>query len=320
MNIRWQALILIILVITSLTLTKLNSGASFAKNPQPQENTEATSNKPPHSLSYQKASLSSLSTVKKLPTRKWNVYDPEISAKSVLVHSLDDELPFYYNNTREPRVLASLTKLLTSIVVIEDIGLNKKIPITKKSVDTQGLSGDLKSGQSYLAQHLLKLMLLTSSNDAASAFEEYIGGQKEMVAKIMDKADKIDLSDWFSVDDGSGLSDFNTGTAQDFLKVTKYIVKNHPEIFSWTQTHDFLIQPINEPNERRVYNINSLVDRRDFWGGKTGTSQIAGENLVSIFNIKDRRVALIIMKSQNRNRDTEILINWVKEAYNFPKN
>jgi len=68
-----------------------------------------------------------------------------------------------------------------------------------------------------------------------------------------------------------------------------------------------------------VYNVNELTSYRNFLGGKTGTSEMAGENLISIFNIKDRRVVLIILGSEDRNKDVDTLINWIQKAYNFPE-
>jgi D-alanyl-D-alanine carboxypeptidase len=311
MSLKWQALILIGIILVSLTVTRLYSiGIS---NNYELENSSSTED-----LYNEKSSPDEVKPVKKMPIRKWDVLDPSITAKSAIVHSLDDNLPFFYKNSREPRILASLTKLFTSIIVLEDIGLDKKIPITEKIISTQGLAGNLKSGESYSARDLLKIMLLTSSNDAAAAFEEFVGGKEIMAQKINSKAIELGL-DSISVEDASGLCDYNMGKPIDFLELSKYILKNNPEIFIWTQSHDIWVQPWNGSEERKVYNINAIANRKDFLGGKTGTSEIAGENLVALFNIKDKRVIIILMNSENREKDVETLINWVKKAYDFPE-
>jgi serine-type D-Ala-D-Ala carboxypeptidase (penicillin-binding protein 5/6) len=317
MNIRWQSIILIVLIIISFTLTRFSNKASISADEEV-NNKEIISNEKSSNISYQKASFSDFDPLQKVPTRKWDIFDPELSAEAVLIHSLDDDFRLYYENTREEHVLASLTKLMTAVVVIENIGINKKIPITQKAIDTQGFTGDLKSGEVYSARDLLKIMLLTSSNDAAAAFEEYLGGKDNMARAIHKKAAELDMKS-IIVEDGSGLSDFNYGNAYDLLKIIKYIIKNHPEIFTWTQNRSFLIQPLNEPISRKVYNINNIVERKDFIGGKTGTSEVAGENLISIFSIEGRRVAFIILGSKDRYKDAVALINWIKEAYTFPE-
>jgi len=310
MSIKWQTLILIILILVSVTVTKLYGISPSSENTSNNATTTASSN--------QQASLSDIEPVKKIPTRKWDVLDPKLSADVIIAHSLDDNLPFYYQNIRDAHVLASLTKLLTTIVVMEDIGLDKKIPVTKEAIETRGLAGDLKSGESYSARDLLKIMLLTSSNDAAAAFEKYVGGKEKMAKKINNKAIKLGLNS-ISVEDASGLCDYNMGEGIDFLKLTKYILKHHPEIFTWTQAHDIWVQPWNGANQRKVYNINPLSNNKSFLGGKTGTSKVAGENLVSVFNIENRRVVIILMGSQNRVEDSQKLISWIKKAYTFPE-
>ncbi len=317
MTLKWQALLLVILILTSLTLTRLG-GSVGPGEIAPSQISEASSNKTiPNLFSFQRAVLTSnFEPVQKIPARRWDVQDPQISAYAVLVQSLDDSIPLYYNNTHEPWTLASLTKLLTAVVIIEEVGINKKIPISKEAIATEGIAGNLASGEVYTARDLLKIMLLTSSNDAAAAFEEYLGGKTALARKLTKKAFSVGMLETV-IEDGSGLDDSNKGTTSDFLKLTTYIIKQHPEIFVWTRTAEFLVQPINDTNAHTVYNINTLVERRDFLGGKTGTSSKARQNIVSVFNVENHRIAVILFGSWNRIQDVETLLSWVQEAYIF---
>lgn len=320
MDFKYQSLILIALILFSLTLTQLGaSGASEAASGLENQNNQATSSKNLEDL--QSASVADFEGVKKTPERKWNVLDPEINSKAALVYSLDDEFPLLSINAHEEYSLASLTKLITAVVVIEDIGLTEKITITAEAVDNPWKAGHLKSGQVYYADDLLKLMLLTSSNDAANAFEEHLGGKEEFVKVANNKMEKVGISEDTIINDGSGLNDSNMGTADDFLKLSKYILKNHPKIFTWTRNYEMLIQPVesNDLNvqSRTEMNINGLVENRNFLGGKTGTSQIAGENLVALFDSGDRRMLVILMGSENRSSEAQKLLNWAQKAYNF---
>ena len=322
MSIKWQALILIVLILISVTLTKVGStdrqflaqnlGVSLG-----QSNNLSTSTPP--NFSYQRASLIATqgSEIQKAPTRNWNVLDPRIKAEAVLIQSLDEQFPFFHYNTYKNWPLASLTKLLTAVVVFEDIGINKKILITERAQKTEGEAGGLKSGEIYTARDLLKIMLLTSSNDAAAAFEDYTGSPEEFLKILSLKAEKIGMSQTFLYD-GSGLSDLNRGTANDLLRLIKYILGHEPEIINWTRLNEFLVQPINDVNYRTVYNINPLVKNQNFLGGKTGTSEEAGENLISIFSLENYRVVMILLGSPDRVKESEFLLNWVKEAYTLP--
>ncbi len=317
MDVKWQTLILTVLILFSLTLTKLGGNTEAPEsNANAAFLTVATTTPASHLLTFQGAALVEYRPVQKVPTRKWNVQDPQITAYAVIMHSLEDNVPLFYSNTHEPWTLASLTKLLTSVVVFENIGINKKIPISKEAVETEGIAGGLTSGEVYTARDLLKIMLLTSSNDAAAAFEEYLGGKEQFTQILLDKAFKLGMTETV-LEDGSGLSDINKGTASDLLLLVKYILSRHPEIFNWTRTSELLVQPINDITVRNMYNINTLTERRDFLGGKTGTSEKARQNLVSVFALEKKRVAIILLGSYNREQEAVTLLEWAKQAYDF---
>ncbi len=314
MESKWQALILVVFILTSFTVTQLHSKElSDSARPQQSAVTTATTSQNSNLATFQYAVVT-YDPIKRVPTRRWNVLDPVVSAEAVLIHSLDDDLPLYYSNIHEPWILASLTKLLTAVATMEAGGLNKKVPISREAVATEGIAGNLQSGEVYTGRDLLRIMLLTSSNDAAAALEEFYGG-KEIFAEYLNRlATKVGMMGT-TVTDGSGLSDENRGTASDLKKLMIYIIKKHPEIFTWTRISELMVQPINNPRTQRVYNINTLVSKRGFLGGKTGTSEIARENLVGIFSVGERRVVLIILGSHNREQDAEILLDWATKAY-----
>ncbi|GAH52495.1 unnamed protein product, partial [marine sediment metagenome] len=259
MDIKWQALILTVLILLSLTLTRL--GDNIEKSEQAL--IAAATTPAPQFFTFQRATLVEYQPVQKVPMRKWDVQDPNITAHAALVHSLEDNIPLFRSNTHESWSLASLTKLLTAVVVLEDIGINKKIPISKEVIATEGEAGNLTSGEVYTARDLLKIMLLTSSNDAAAAFEEYLGGKETFVRILTDKTFKLGMTETV-LEDGSGLSDMNKSTASDLLVLVKYILSRYPELFTWTRITELLVQPINDVTVRNIYNINTLVDRRDF--------------------------------------------------------
>jgi len=306
MLLRSQVILFAAALVVSLFVTKTGS-ESAAPEPRAEEQVTST-------VTGQSAELS-FPTV--LPARRWNVPDPELSAQAAIVHSLDDDMPLYHKHLKEPRPLASLTKLLTAVAVEEDIGVGKHIPITQEAVATEGVAGDLVSGESYLAKDLLSVMLLTSSNDAAAAFEEYAGGTERFAALLNEKAVQLGLADTV-VYDGSGLNDANTGTAQDMLQLAEYILKNRAGIIYGTQSPKLTVEPLNSAAAKHVYNIDPLVETPGFLGGKTGTSPQAGENLVALFTKENRRLLIVLLGSRNREADTETLLDWVGRAYEFP--
>jgi len=313
---KWQALILIVFILISVTLTKTDVLDFSSAIQNIEEKNVPVVGAESSDLSYQKASILSDSfVVKKNPSRKWDVLDPEIKSQAVLIQSLEDSFPFFNYNTYKKWPMASLTKLLTAVVILEDIGANKKISIDSKILETEGTAGNLKSGEVYAARDLLKIMLLTSSNDAAAAFESFVG-KDEFIRKLNKKAESLGMHQTI-VYDASGLSDLNESSATDILRLIRYILERQPEIFNWTRLENVLVQPINDIRNQTLYNINPLVKRDDFLGGKTGTSDEAGENLVAIFSFNNERLVMIILGSRDRVGEAENLLNWTKEAYIF---
>ncbi|MEW6617107.1 MAG: serine hydrolase [Patescibacteria group bacterium] len=318
MNIRWQSLILILIILISVALTKTDFGKA---NIFPVERDEEKKSSVDTNSSLTNEGGVRPGTAKndyKLPMRMWSVLDSEIKAQAVLIQSLDSGFPFLHYNTYKQWPIASISKLMTAIVVLENIGENKKIPISKNATLIEGIAGDLKSGEVYSSRDLIKIMLLTSSNDAAVAFGEYMDGSDELVRALNKKARELGMNDTIFYDE-SGLSDLNVSTAHDLLILTKYIIEKHPEIFSWTRTNSFLVEPMNDPKTRTVTNIIPFLDNRNFLGGKTGTIESSHENFLGIFLLKNYRVAVIVLGSPNRVEEVPALLKWVEEAYTFPE-
>lgn len=266
-------------------------------------------------IADQKASLKEINefSIPKAPSRNWNVADPALQSESVLVYSFSDNFSFLNYNTYKAWPAASLTKLMTAIIALEEIGKTKKIEITEGAVATEGVAGGLKTGDVYIAEDLLKIMLLTSSNDAAAALEGSLG-KDEFVRKLNKKSSDLNMANTI-FHDASGLSDLNETSANDMLVLTKYILEKHPEILGWTRLQNTTLQPLNSTTNQTIYNINSLSKESGFLGGKTGTSDAAKENAVSVFSSGDKKIAVVILGSKNRLGELKNVLAWTEKAY-----
>lgn len=267
---------------------------------------------------YNQNTSSSVSQVdrpaKKKPVRNWDVLDPEVKAEAALVYSLDDNLAFYSYRTYKQWPIASITKLLTAAVSLDAFGPNAKVAVSDKAITTEGNSGDLKSGEVYPLRDLVKILLLSSSNDAAVAIEEFAGGREKFIPDLNKRAEALGMSQT-NIEEPSGLSPKNISSATDLLALTRFVVEREPEIFSWTRLENLLVQPLNSSDSRIVQNINPLILESDFLGGKTGTTPEARQNLVAVFSFEKRRVAVVILGSPDRLGETRKLLDWVRRAY-----
>ena len=104
-----------------------------------------------------------------LPQRNWSVSALELNAEAALAISDDGERIYYNKNINEKRAIASLTKLMTAIIVLENYNLDEIIKIPAEAVRREGSRGDLRPSEEITIRALLNVMLIDSSNDAAIA-------------------------------------------------------------------------------------------------------------------------------------------------------
>ncbi|MEM4648316.1 MAG: serine hydrolase [Candidatus Pacearchaeota archaeon] len=248
--------------------------------------------------------------------RNWQVLDPQINAESILIETIDNKQPIFYFNSYKKWPIASLTKLLTAVVLLENLdNLNEKIEIDKFALSAYGTNGNLKLGEIYNAIDLLKIMIISSSNDAAVAFEQFLG--KDNLINLINKKIKELKMEQTIIYDSSGLDEKNVSTANDLNILLRYILLNHPEILNWTRLPNLLVQPSNKNYTNNVLNINPFINYNNFWGGKTGTNDKAKQNFIGIFTIKNQRFIIIILGATDREKEVKNLLNWVKTAYNL---
>ncbi len=308
---KWQLIIVILLVFAAVVVWQVGSlFATPAVSTVRQPGAAATS------TDAYGGTASGGSSAAKLPVRDWSVLDPTITSAAVIVQGLDDNFPYLRVNTERVWPLASLTKLLTAVVVVENVGTDKNIPISSSTATDEGTAGNLLGGEVYNSGDLLKIMLLASSNGAAEAFSHFVGDTK-FVGMLMAKAQAIGMKNTV-VYDASGWNDGNATTASDVLALLKYILANHPEILSWTRLTSFMAQPVNSNRINIVTNIDQLSGRPDFLGGKTGTSPKAGENLATILSFRNEHLAAVILGSDARYNELDNILAWIQKAYTFP--
>jgi D-alanyl-D-alanine carboxypeptidase len=309
---KWQLIIVILLIFAAVVVWQVS--ALFAT---PAVSTVRQPSAATTSADTYGGTASGGSSAAKLPVRNWSVLDPTINSAAVIVQGLDDNFPYLRVNTERIWPLASLTKLLTAVVVLENVGTDKNIPVSSSTATDEGTAGNLLGGEVYNSGDLLKIMLLASSNSAAEAILHFVGDTK-FIEMLMAKAQAIGMKNTV-VYDASGWNDGNATTASDVLALLKYILANHPEILSWTRLTSFMAQPVNSSRINIITNIDQLSGRPDFLGGKTGTSPKAGENLATILSFRNGHLAAVILGSDARYNELDNILAWIQKAYTFPQ-
>jgi len=233
----------------------------------------------------------------------------EIDSPSYLAVNISDNSVILEKNPNQAYPIASVTKLMTAVIVIENIDLERKITLTEEMLQPFGYSPALFSGLNISAEKLLKASLIQSVNDAAESLSYFLG-KKNFLALMNQKAQRLEMKNTIFFDP-HGLNPDNRSSAEDLVKLLSYIYTNHPEILAITRNNNFWL-PDPQGDLLKFRNLNNFYPLSAFIGGKTGYLVEAGQTLASIFNINEKPIAIVILYSQNHQADTFTIIRKIK--------
>jgi len=248
-----------------------------------------------------------------LPKRNWSILPLELEASAAIAVKLDGSRIYYNKNMNERRSIASLTKLMTAIIVLENFGLDDIIKVSKSDVKRIGSSGDLRPNELLTARSLLNIMLIDSSNDAALA----LARQKPNFISLMNKkAKELGLSNTRFVNSDGIDENGGYSSAFDVAKIFSHLTINYPQVLEVLKTKNMVIYSSDGKIEHRLRNTNELLGViSEIKAGKTGYTDKAGGSLALLVN----DIITVVLGSQDRFGESEKLIQWLKEAYIWGK-
>lgn len=244
-------------------------------------------------------------------------FDSEPKSYLVIETYHDSQRILAASNSNVILPIASITKLMTAVIVIENLDLTQKILADSRLVGGDGTFNNLKIGELYTARDLLISMLVASDNDSAKLLADKLG-EEPFVSLMNNKAKELhmDQTHYLNVtglDPIDGRPQVNTSTANDLFKLIEYIQQKHPEIFQITLNHDFKICTLKQ-DCNFIKNTNKLFEDKSFnfkiWGTKTGQTDLALKNLALITEpINDIFLTTIVLGSNDHFADTKTIFN-----------
>lgn len=254
-----------------------------------------------------------------IPILDSNISAPVIYAKSAAVFDTRSSRFLYEKDSNIRRPIASLTKVMSAVVALENLNLEDIVTISEDSIKVDGEKQDLYLGEKISVRNLLKLALIESSNDAAYALAFYARQEGiDFVGQMNLKAKKLDMADSNFLDP-AGLNDNAYSTVQDLVKLVGYSL-NYQEIWDISAEKMAIVESSDEKIKHTAQSTNRLIGLiKDLVGGKTGYTDGAGQCLILVTSAPDypSKVISIVLGSQDRFGDSQKLTDWTRRAYKW---
>ena len=234
--------------------------------------------------------------------RTWRELNPgklKLRSASALILDRSGHV-VYAKQVDTPRPIASITKLMTAMVILDSsLSLEQRITITKEDRDLIRLTGSrLKYGATLSREELIRLALMSSENRAARALARtYPGGNQAFIRAMNRKAKALGMrNSRFS--DAAGLDAGNIASARD-VAVMVHAARGYPLIRQATTTRSMSVYPYKGRGELRFSNTNRLL-KNSAWEiklSKTGYINEAGRCLVMQAEIADQPLVIVLLNS-----------------------
>ncbi len=230
---------------------------------------------------------------------------PELYAEAAILVDMDTGQVVYGKNPHKRMYPASLTKVITCLLAIEQGNFSDQVTITAEMIDTVPRSSThiaLTYGEELTLGQLVNAMMVESANDAANAVAVHLGGSLEGFVEMMNrKAAEIGAEGThFSNPNGLPEDDHYT-TAYDLALFTREAL-THEEFRTLAGTQHYEIPPTNlQPQTRRMNNKQYMFCLNDTYpgafAGKTGWTEEAGNTLITIAERDEVTLTSVVLKS-----------------------
>ncbi|MFK0523235.1 D-alanyl-D-alanine carboxypeptidase family protein [Paenibacillus illinoisensis] len=242
---------------------------------------------------------------------------PSTHAQSAALIDVTSGRILYSKDGDKELRIASLTKIMTAIVAIEQGKLDDKVKVSSTAFAKEGSSLYLKLGEEMTLENMLYGLMLRSGNDAASAIAEHVGGSEEGFVLLMNqKAEEIGLKHSHFMNPHGLDADGHYSTANDLARLTAYALHN-PVFKRIVATEDKSAPNPNESWEYSWHNKNKMLRLYEGADGvKTGYTKKAFRCLVSSATRNGQQLAAVTLNDGDDWNDHARMLDFGFE--NFP--
>lgn len=236
----------------------------------------------------------------------------QLTAKSVLIYDLTTEKTIFEKNANAKLPMASITKIMTAIVALENLSPNDRYVARPEHLVGENSMG-IVEGEVLTREELLYGLILRSGNDAAEVLAGgYPGGRVAFIQAMNDKAKALGLTDTqFTNPSGLQGDGKQYTTAHDLLVIAKYAVDTFPEFVTITATFEKTLPATATHGEYYMQNETNLISTYPGVKGiKTGYTPEAGLCLVTYLEYGGHRIIGVLLNSENRRQEMRDMLDY----------
>ena len=244
-----------------------------------------------------------------------NVFASDTS-KASIVMDVDSGRILYSHNINEKRLIASITKIMTATVALENGDVNKIITAGDEVLKMYGTNIYIELNERMSLKDLLYGLMLRSGNDAAVVIANGVSGSEEKFVKLMnDKASEIGMRNTtFNNCHGLDEETENYSTAYDMALLSRYIYNKSSLYRKITSTYKYKLE--TDQKSYLWYNRNKLLKSYKYCiSGKTGYTPRAGKTLVSVDKKNNLTLTAVSLKDPNHYESQKELYEYVFSKY-----
>ena len=234
-----------------------------------------------------------------LPVAAGEGGEPEITAQSAIIVEASTGRVIWEKNADARMYPASMTKMMTGILALEQMNLRSQIVMSPAAAYTESSPLGVLPGETIRTDELLNGMLLESDNGAAVALAESMAGSVSSFANIMNgKAEELGMKDSHFVNPNGLTAEGHYSTARDMAKLARYAMQNQAfrDIVKQEQRTIYWTSPGNKTF--RAHNTNKLLGKYEGMTGiKTGWTNAAGGCLATGAQRNGVELIVVLMKA-----------------------
>ena len=265
----------------------------------------------------------SLLEVNRVPIKSNDTIQPKIEAKAAIAMDLDSGIILYEKNIREELPMASLTKIMTAILILESHDLSEVVTIEENygnlKEDDVGVRIWLRMHEKITVENLLISLLVRSAGDSALALATHHSGSVEaFVDEMNERANELNLKQTHFINPIGLDADGHYSSAYDLAILTKFALRL-PTFRSIVKIKRATVKSTNGKISHGFNSTNYLLNSYlDIQGVKTGTTDAAGASLINLArNDYGREIITVLLNSPDRFQENKSMIDWVFRSYSW---